>query len=210
MGSARRRPTISSSHLESSSTARSAGRSTVSVIVRADLRRTGRATCVYVSTPMRDPVKMRRYRQKYARSNKGRAAMRKRSAGSASKKERQRRYNQSPKRKAALKRYHSTLKGRANLARGVHKRRAAKRIVSTLTATEWQQILTAYGHACAYCRRTDMPLTQDHVRALSKGGQHTMQNVIPACRSCNSRKGSKPITIIDMRISMPSRPQLRL
>jgi 5-methylcytosine-specific restriction endonuclease McrA len=48
-----------------------------------------------------------------------------------------------------------------------------------------------YDHCCAYCgTRAKGHLTQDHLTPLSAGGSHTVSNVIPACRSCNSRKGT--------------------
>jgi 5-methylcytosine-specific restriction endonuclease McrA len=76
----------------------------------------------------------------------------------------------------------------------VKRRRAVKAgVVSTLTAAEWLDILEYFGHACAYCLRTDRPLTQDHVVALSRGGEHTKENVVPACQGCNSRKGNRRI-----------------
>jgi 5-methylcytosine-specific restriction endonuclease McrA len=36
-------------------------------------------------------------------------------------------------------------------------------------------------------------LTQDHVTAVSRGGEHSADNVVPACRSCNSRKSNRSI-----------------
>ena len=60
-----------------------------------------------------------------------------------------------------------------------------------LTAAEWESIKAAYSHACAYCRRGDVKLTQDHVLPLVGGGAHAIGNVVPACRSCNSKKGHR-------------------
>lgn len=34
-------------------------------------------------------------------------------------------------------------------------------------------------------------LTMDHVAPVSQGGETTVGNIIPACRSCNSSKGAK-------------------
>ena len=31
----------------------------------------------------------------------------------------------------------------------------------------------------------------DHVVPLSRGGKHEIENLLPACRSCNSSKGAK-------------------
>ena len=33
----------------------------------------------------------------------------------------------------------------------------------------------------------------DHLTPLSKGGSHTVSNIVPACRPCNSRKGVKEV-----------------
>jgi 5-methylcytosine-specific restriction endonuclease McrA len=57
-----------------------------------------------------------------------------------------------------------------------------------LTADQWEAIKAAYGYRCIYCERPMQRLTQDHLTPLSKGGSHTLHNVVPACQSCNSRK----------------------
>ena len=64
-----------------------------------------------------------------------------------------------------------------------------------LTFEQWQEILVKYDHRCAYCGVPN-PRTMDHVVSISKGGLHTHSNVVPACRSCNSSKGSKLPTSI--------------
>lgn len=63
--------------------------------------------------------------------------------------------------------------------------------VNDLTAAQWSEIKAAYGHRCAYCHKKSQRLTQDHVVPLSRGGHHTASNVVPACKSCNSRKGAR-------------------
>jgi len=64
---------------------------------------------------------------------------------------------------------------------------------SDLTAAQWLEIQAHFHHCCAYCgKRAKGHLTQDHITPLAKGGAHTASNVVPACRSCNSRKGTKP------------------
>lgn len=70
------------------------------------------------------------------------------------------------------------------------KRRARKAgaPINDLTAAQWQEIKTAYGHRCVYCERKMQRLTQDHITPLSKGGSHTLSNIVPACTTCNSRK----------------------
>jgi len=75
----------------------------------------------------------------------------------------------------------------------VKRRRAAKTEapLNDLTAAQWEEIKNAYGHRCAYCHRKMKRLTQDHITPVSKGGSHTLANVVPACQSCNSKKHAK-------------------
>jgi len=44
-------------------------------------------------------------------------------------------------------------------------------------------------HRCQYCARAAENL--DHVLPRSRGGDHTWENVVAACRSCNARKGNR-------------------
>lgn len=77
------------------------------------------------------------------------------------------------------------------------KRRRATRanaIVNDFTDTDWFDVLIAYHYQCVYCgkRLTLKTATQDHITPLSAGGSHTKSNVVPACKSCNSRKHTGP------------------
>jgi len=75
----------------------------------------------------------------------------------------------------------------------LHARRARKRgLLATLTAEQWKAIKVAYKECCSYCGKKAELLTQDHVLPLSRGGEHVAANVVPACRSCNSRKSINP------------------
>jgi 5-methylcytosine-specific restriction endonuclease McrA/predicted nucleic acid-binding Zn ribbon protein len=58
----------------------------------------------------------------------------------------------------------------------------------TLTQSQWTIIKAVYGYRCAYCGKRAKILTKDHVIPLAKGGSHTADNIVPACRSCNSHK----------------------
>jgi 5-methylcytosine-specific restriction endonuclease McrA len=95
-------------------------------------------------------------------------------------------------RKVALKRYRQTPKGRESALRGAHKRRARdKSVVNPVTAEAWKIVLAKFDHRCAYCGRGDMSLTRDHVVPLSRGGTHDAENIVPACKPCNSSKATK-------------------
>jgi len=75
-----------------------------------------------------------------------------------------------------------------------HTRRARlANTLRTLTTSQWEAVLTLFGKACAYCQRSDVPVTMDHVHPISKGGSHTEANVVPACRSCNASKNNKTL-----------------
>lgn len=68
-----------------------------------------------------------------------------------------------------------------------------KGVIATLTRDQWLAIQKAYNHQCAYCGKKANRLTQDHVIPLSKGGNYTADNIVPACQSCNSRKGTEAV-----------------
>lgn len=63
-----------------------------------------------------------------------------------------------------------------------------KETPNPLTGPQWKAIVEGFGRACAYCLRSDVALTMDHLEPFRLGGQHTASNVVPACQSCNSRK----------------------
>lgn len=49
------------------------------------------------------------------------------------------------------------------------------------------------GDVCNYCREPvdDWDRTLDHVIPRSRGGEHTEENLVVCCRSCNSSKGAR-------------------
>jgi 5-methylcytosine-specific restriction endonuclease McrA len=76
-------------------------------------------------------------------------------------------------------------------ARNDRRRARLAGVLHTLTARQWDAILAFYENRCAYCGRGDVPMTRDHVTPIIQGGGHTADNVVPACLSCNSKKGAK-------------------
>lgn len=72
-----------------------------------------------------------------------------------------------------------------------HARRARKNsVVSTLAASDLKEIRDKAKGRCFYCR-VKGPLALDHIIPICKGGPHSRDNVVMACRSCNSSKGPK-------------------
>lgn len=75
-------------------------------------------------------------------------------------------------------------------------RRRKKRmnaVAHDLTTQQWAALQAAWG-GCAYCGETDTPLQKDCVQALSRGGRYTLDNIAPACRSCNASKCNDEVT----------------
>jgi 5-methylcytosine-specific restriction endonuclease McrA len=62
-----------------------------------------------------------------------------------------------------------------------------------LSDAEWSAIRSAWG-GCAYCGSTDKPLQRDCVLPLSRGGRYTLDNIAPACASCNASKCNEEVT----------------
>jgi hypothetical protein len=72
------------------------------------------------------------------------------------------------------------------------RRRAALRgVPSTLTQQEWLEILEYFNWTCAYCLRTGLKRTMEHVIPVSRGGGTTAENIVPACGKCNSKKRNR-------------------
>jgi|SRR5262245_28262130 len=78
------------------------------------------------------------------------------------------------------------------LREGAERRRArqANAPLNDLTDEQWQEIKAAYDSRCVYCHKKMQRLTKDHIIPLAKGGSHTASNIVPACKSCNSRKSA--------------------
>lgn len=113
-------------------------------------------------------------KQKYRASSKGQ--------------ETERKYEKSESRKAVVRNYRTSEKGRAVNARNNAKRYRNLKTLTTLTAEEWNTILADHRFRCYWCQKKSPRLTQDHVIPISRGGHHVKENVVPACKSCNSKK----------------------
>lgn len=104
-------------------------------------------------------------------------------------------HRKSPQYKEALSRadrkYKQTEDGRAVCALKQQRRRARKRN-ATIAPIDEKKIYALCNNQCVYCGSTEK-LTLDHVVALANGGSHTEDNLVVACKSCNSSKGKKPL-----------------
>lgn len=68
-----------------------------------------------------------------------------------------------------------------------------ERIEHDLSPDQWAALIAAWG-GCAYCGATERPLQRDCVLAISRGGRYTLDNVVPACASCNASKCNEEVT----------------
>ena len=73
------------------------------------------------------------------------------------------------------------------------RQRRLARVVNDLTDEQWIEILDAWG-ACAYCGGQGPALQRDCVMPISRGGRYTVENVVPACASCNASKHNSEVT----------------
>ena len=62
-----------------------------------------------------------------------------------------------------------------------------------ITLQEWQTLKSDYGQRCAYCNRKIEGLEPDHIIAKSRGGKKGLDNIVPACESCNCSKNGRPL-----------------
>lgn len=80
----------------------------------------------------------------------------------------------------------------ARLSRKRRRKVAAR--PNDLSPAQWDAIKLAWAGACAYCGATNRALQRDTMLPISRGGAYTLENVVPACASCNASKGNDEVT----------------
>jgi hypothetical protein len=75
-----------------------------------------------------------------------------------------------------------------------HERRRARilGVGGSFTAKEFRELKEAHEYTCVYCGELKT-LGPDHVLPLSRGGSNNIENILPACKSCNCTKGTKTL-----------------
>lgn len=68
-------------------------------------------------------------------------------------------------------------------------------VVSTLTTEEWKEVVKIHEYICHVCGErvsleinSPLRISLDHVVPLSRGGDNTKENVLPAHRRCNQSR----------------------
>ena len=73
------------------------------------------------------------------------------------------------------------------------RRRRVAAVVNDLSVEQWAALTEAWG-GCAYCGAIGAPMQRDCVQPISRGGRYTLENIAPACASCNASKCNDEVT----------------
>lgn len=70
-----------------------------------------------------------------------------------------------------------------------------------------KNIIKRDGNKCAYCGKSDVPLTVDHIIPKAKGGSDAWENLVAACVHCNNKKGDRTASEAGMKLHVkPYKP----
>jgi 5-methylcytosine-specific restriction endonuclease McrA len=122
--------------------------------------------------------------------------------------EQDKRYRESHPKKMyeAQKRYRETHPEKRRILEQ-HRRARKASLPATLMPQQWEDIKAEFNYSCAYCRRAwydiEGALAQDHVIPIKQGGPYTKENIVPACKSCNSRKKDRTPEQAGMTLHRP-------
>jgi hypothetical protein len=65
--------------------------------------------------------------------------------------------------------------------------------ICDFTNKQWSEMIASCDGRCVYCGKESDRLEQDHILPVSRGGNHTKDNIVPCCKSCNSSKKNKKL-----------------
>lgn len=68
-----------------------------------------------------------------------------------------------------------------------------------------REVFIRDNYTCQYCGRQSGDLTIDHIVPRHRGGSHTWENLVSACKACNHRKGGKSLQ--EARMLLRSQPK---
>jgi 5-methylcytosine-specific restriction endonuclease McrA len=54
-----------------------------------------------------------------------------------------------------------------------------------------REVFARYRYTCQYCGGNGHDMTLDHIVPRHRGGTHTWENLVTACKGCNHRKGGR-------------------
>jgi 5-methylcytosine-specific restriction endonuclease McrA len=79
----------------------------------------------------------------------------------------------------------------AKHAARVRRARMQNVAIRSFTVAQWHLLQRLYDYRCAYCGERSDKLTQDHVMPISRKGNHSISNIVPACSRCNTSKNDR-------------------
>ncbi len=83
-------------------------------------------------------------------------------------------------------------------AKRKRKARMAGSGILHISKRDWLRLVNRHQGKCFYCQEVRV-MTMDHVIPISRGGRHSIGNIVPACKRCNSSKRAR--TIMEWRLS---------
>lgn len=118
--------------------------------------------------------KKRYYKEKYANNEEY--------------KKRKKKYNEENKEKIAQYKRDWCARNKEKRKISYQRYHAKKRkLPNNLTLEQWNEIKQHFNNRCCYCGQAKK-LEMEHFIPLSKGGEYTINNIVPSCKSCNSSK----------------------
>lgn len=81
------------------------------------------------------------------------------------------------------------------------RRMRLKEIEGSFTLEQWQEMKQKYNYTCPCCGRKEpeIKLSIDHIIPITKNGTNWINNIQPLCRSCNSKKGNKVVSLAELK-----------
>lgn len=91
-------------------------------------------------------------------------------------------------RKAGARKWATENPSKARVSHQNHRARCLVRNGGSVSPADWDARVAEFSGCCAYCLAPSQKLTMDHFRPISKDGDHSLDNIVPSCLSCNSSK----------------------
>jgi hypothetical protein len=104
------------------------------------------------------------------------------------------RNNRKDKAKIETAKWHKDHPEKCRYYTKLHNARVKGAKITDFTMEQWDELIIEYNYRCTYCGKYYLHLEQDHIQPLTKGGDHTKSNIVPACKPCNSSKKDKSLT----------------
>jgi 5-methylcytosine-specific restriction endonuclease McrA len=148
--------------------------------------------CVANKTKQVDPEKKAEKNKRYREANRDKAkadSKKWRIENPKKETERKRKYYLANADKLKEQHYQWKLSNPAKTANYAHARRA-RQLNNGFFLVTVKELNKLYASSCIYCGSNDS-IQMDHVIPISRGGRHSIGNLVPACSRCNQSKGSK-------------------